>query len=199
MLKSIYLFAHCCRREIRRWGTVFNLYVINLKIWNARLIEEAFLLYQINKIRDSFAVMGDNSTAYSLPQVCCNGIILCVSCSAVTISSIDSCNVVCMKFMSTCQSVSHHLGAGRTCLTLLFQATYCFCASIVVIRILSKQLSLKHSKSFLEMNWPPYPHQCCQSELMAALKNGCNVLIVGTRVICHSSLFGLKFATAILK
>lgn len=26
--------------------------------------------FQINQIRDSLAVMGDNSTAFSLPQVC---------------------------------------------------------------------------------------------------------------------------------
>jgi len=27
-------------------------------------------LHQVNQIRDSLAIMGDNSTAFSLPQVC---------------------------------------------------------------------------------------------------------------------------------
>lgn len=42
---------------------------INIINHDAFLINTLFFLYQVNQIRDSLAIMGDNSTAFSLPQV----------------------------------------------------------------------------------------------------------------------------------
>ena len=42
----------------------------NYRQWNIQFWDESRLsIFQVNQIRDSLAIMGDNSTAFSLPQV----------------------------------------------------------------------------------------------------------------------------------
>lgn len=55
---------------------VFSLLEFNFQLSVKNIISQELNVYieilhhQVNQIRDSLAVMGDNSTAFSLPQVC---------------------------------------------------------------------------------------------------------------------------------
>lgn len=55
------------------------------------------VLHQLNQIRDSLAVMGDNSTAFSLPQV--RQSLIFMLCNAIR--SIDGCESLDLKYASS--------------------------------------------------------------------------------------------------
>jgi len=62
---------YCCRRQKYWRGNVFSAHILltwryDMQFWLKKIM---FVLHQLNQIRDSLAVMGDNSTAFSLPQV----------------------------------------------------------------------------------------------------------------------------------
>lgn len=105
-LNSTYPFLYCYRRKIYWWGNSSMLLTwrYEMKVWLNKL---AFLLCQINQIRDSLAVMGDNSTAFSLPQVrCMRQPLVFLFCGRTILAALMAVNCWVLKYLTSVHIIS---------------------------------------------------------------------------------------------